>query len=132
MPYVARNAKEFLKTSVGSGQCVAFVQAAAQTGHTSGWKKGEQVQGAVLTPGTAIATFSADGKYENNTSGKSHAAIYMGQDANGVKVYDQWMYMETDADGKKTKKARMVDERTIRFSPHKKAVNDGRNYFVIE
>lgn len=132
MPYVARNAKEYLKKSVGSGQCVAFVQAAAQTGHTSGWKNGERVQGADLTPGTAIATFSANGMCENDTKGKSHAAIYLGQDANGVKVYDQWMYVETDADGKKTKKARAVDERTIRFAPHKKAVNDGRNYYVIE
>jgi hypothetical protein len=132
MPYVARNAKEYLSKSVGSGQCVAFVQAAAQTGHTSGWTKGERVQGAELTPGTAIATFSSNGKYGNDTHGNSHAAIYLGQDADGLNVYDQWMYAETDANGKRVMKPQKVSERTIRFAPNKKAVNDGRNYFVIE
>ncbi len=132
MPYVARNAKDYEGKSIGSGQCVAFVQAAAQTGHTSGWKKGEQVQGATLSPGTAIATFSQSGKYENDTNGRSHAAIYIEQNAEGVKVYDQWMYVETDKHGKSHRKAHNVTVRTIRFAPQKKAVNDGRNYFVIE
>ncbi len=132
MPYIARNAKEYDGKSVGSGQCVAFVQAAAQTSHTSGWTKGEQVQGATLTPGTAIATFSINGKYENDAHGKSHAAIYIGQDAEGVSVYDQWMVVVTEKDGTKTRKAKKVEERKIGFAPQKKAVNDGRNYFVIE
>ncbi len=78
--------------SVGSGQCVALVQAARpEYGRTSGWMRGEKVQGnASIAPGTPIATFSRDGRYTNATDGSSHAALYLGQTAQGVQVLDQW------------------------------------------
>jgi hypothetical protein len=41
-----------------------------------------QVHGASIPYGTAIATFP-NGKYSG------HAAIYTGQDANGIQVWDQ-------------------------------------------
>jgi hypothetical protein len=41
-----------------------------------------QVRGASITSGTAIATFP-NGKYSG------HAAIYVGQDSNGIQVWDQ-------------------------------------------
>ena len=44
-----------------------------------------------LRPGTAIATFDPDGRYGNHTDGRSHAAIYLGQDATGIRVIDQWV-----------------------------------------
>jgi hypothetical protein len=48
---------------------------------------GGQVKGnSNLVPGTAIATFGPDGKYAGG-----HAAVYMGQDQNGIQVMDQWV-----------------------------------------
>lgn len=41
-----------------------------------------------MVPGTAIATFDPSGKYGNHTDGRSHAAIYLGQDATGIQVLD--------------------------------------------
>lgn len=76
--------------SVGSGECVALVQATSNVGKTSTWVPGVQVQGNTnLAAGTVIATFSSDGTY-TNTSGQSHAAIYLGQNDQGIQVMDQW------------------------------------------
>lgn len=42
--------------------------------------------------GAAIATFDpVSAKYGNHTDGRSHAAIYMGPAANGIRVIDQWV-----------------------------------------
>jgi hypothetical protein len=76
--------------SVGSGQCVALVQATSDVGLTSTWTPGDVVQGNTnLAAGTVIATFGSDGTY-TNTVGQSHAAIYLGQDSTGIIVEDQW------------------------------------------
>jgi hypothetical protein len=132
MTYVSANPKKFLNTSVGNGQCVAFVRAAAQVGHTSTWTRGESVRGARLVVGTAIATFDKNGKYANDTSGLSHAAIYLGQDAIGVQVLDQWVKKKHLANGAVDLEVINVHERTLRFQDNASAVNDGRNYYVIE
>lgn len=69
-----------------------------------------------------IATFDANGKYTNSTDGTSHAAIYVGQDAAGLQVWDQWT-------------AQPVHQRTIRFqggAAGVKPVNDGDAFYVIE
>lgn len=81
----------FLGHSVGSGQCVALVRAAHPAlGPSSTWEPGGPVQGnTALQPGTPIATFNGD-RYANATDGSSHAAIYLGQDAHGLQVLDQW------------------------------------------
>lgn len=42
----------------------------------------------ILREGTAIATF-VNGRYPNRASG-NHAALYVGQDAGGIYVIDQW------------------------------------------
>jgi hypothetical protein len=98
-PAVARPAapaamplSRLLGRSVGSGQCVALVQATSpDIGRTAGWVRGEKVQGNfALRPGTPIATFAPDGHYANATDGSSHAALYLGQTAEGVQVLDQW------------------------------------------
>jgi len=89
---VAQGWDSFARQSPGSGQCVVLVQAAdPAVGLTRTWVQGQQVQGnAALVPGTIIATFNSQGQYANATDGSSHAAIYLGQNAQGIQVLDQW------------------------------------------
>jgi len=139
MAYIADKPNDWLTDppkSVGDGQCVAFVKAASGAPETKRWTKGAPVKANPgLTVGTAIATFDSDGTYGNHQDGRSHAAIYMGQDAHGLRVMDQWMTPIKDAKGKITgHKPQPVHLRTIRFW-HKGAVtpnNDGNCYNVIE
>ena len=90
--FVATDYNQYLGQAVGSGQCVALVQAAdPSVGLTATWRQGDAVQGnASLSPGTVIATFDQNGRYANATDGSSHAAIYLGQNAQGIQVEDQW------------------------------------------
>lgn len=90
--FVAASWSQYEGQAVGSGQCVALVQAAdPDVGLTRTWTQGAQVQGNTdLKPGTVIATFGPDGTYTNSLDGSSHAAIYLGQDATGIQVIDQW------------------------------------------
>ncbi|WP_426954466.1 BPSL0067 family protein [Muricoccus radiodurans] len=107
--------------SVGSGQCVALVQAANPAiGPTRGWSRGAAVRGNVaLQPGTAIATFDASGRYANARNGSSHAAIYLGQDATGIQVLDQWA-------------GRAAAVRTIPWSARgATAANTGERFHVV-
>jgi hypothetical protein len=121
MPYIASQPGTYAGRSVGSGQCVAFVQIAASAPLTAQWRRGSKVRGNFALPaGSAIATFDETGRYANSTSGESHAAIYMSQDASGLHVWDQWS-------------GQPVHQREIRFRGGSgKAVNDGDRYFVIE
>ena len=87
--YVCRDPQAFQARVVDNGQCVRFVQVAAGVPHTSRWKCGLKVRGANQIPvGAAIATF-VNGRYPNQSHG-NHAAIYAGQDAAGIWVWDQW------------------------------------------
>ncbi|GAC1342954.1 MAG: hypothetical protein NVSMB18_17900 [Acetobacteraceae bacterium] len=83
---------KYLGRSTGTGQCVALVQSAQPSlGRTRTWSCGDKVQGnTTLAPGTPIATFDRSQRYANATDGSSHAAIYLGQDAHGLQVMDQW------------------------------------------
>jgi len=119
MTYIAKDPSSFKGKVVGSGHCVPYVQAAALAPPTSSWKEGVKVKGALLTAGTAIASFQG-GKYMNDTTGKSHAAIFVSQDANGIVVWDQWI-------------GQPVHTRTIRFqATGATPVNNGNEYSVIE
>ncbi len=82
----------FIGRSAGTGQCVALIYAVSPgIGSTACWGCGEPVQGNTsLRPGTVIATFDKTGRYANARDGSSHAAIYLGQDENGIQVLDQW------------------------------------------
>ena len=86
---------QYIGQSVGSGQCVALVQAASSCGNTSTWQPGTSVTDGNLQPGTVIATFGSNGIYQN-ISGQSHAAIFLDyqRDSNGnitgIQVQDQW------------------------------------------
>jgi len=121
IPGIQRN---YLGKAIGSGQCVAFVEAAAQTPHTAQWKRGGLAAGdTTIAEGTAIATFDPSGTYGNHTDGRSHAAIYVSLAAGqGLVVYDQWL-------------GQPVHRRTILFrdsgyTGH--AVNDGNQFYVVE
>lgn len=113
---------EFLGRSVGSGQCVALVRAALPSlGPSSTWTEGAAVQGNTsLAPGTPIATFGAASTYANATDGSSHAALYLGQDAQGLKVLDQWQ-------------GRAAAVRTIPWNhPGASAANTGSAFHVVQ
>ena len=124
MAYIANSPEQYSGTVIGDGQCVAFVRAASGAPVTSTWTQGAQVRGGNPAIGTAIATFDPDGTYGNHTDGRSHAAIYIGQDATGLHVWDQW----TSPTG-----VQPVHQRTVRFQGGTaKPVNDGDAFYVIE
>jgi len=90
--FIASDYAQYVGRSVGSGQCVALVQAANPSiGSTRNWQCGVPVQGnSDLRPGTIIATFDGSDRYANTLDGRSHAAIYLGQNDRGIQVMDQW------------------------------------------
>ncbi|UXY09462.1 BPSL0067 family protein [Kosakonia sp. ML.JS2a] len=134
MAYIAATPRAYIGQSVGSGQCVAFTQKAANMPRTANWKRGALVKGNMnIAPGTAIATFDDNGQYGNHTDGRSHAAIYMGQDDTGIEVLDQWVGHSTDpVTGAKKAKPMPVSSRHIHFYAQPRAENVGGNYYVVE
>jgi hypothetical protein len=118
---------KYLGHVIGDGQCVALVKLICGCPQTALWKRGALVKGIPILPGTAIATFappSAEhphGLYENDTHGRSHAALYLGQDAVGIRVLDQWI-------------GQPAHERVIRFKAGQNTTkaNDGDAFYVIE
>jgi hypothetical protein len=125
MPYIASDPKRYAGSSVGDGQCVAYVRAASGAPHALAWTKGASVKEAGnLFPGTVIATFDANGKYGNRKDGTSHAAIFLRMTAGGIVVLDQWV----------TRGVRQpAHERMIRFNnPGAKKINSGDAYFVVD
>ncbi len=130
-PYVARDPGGLAGgPQVGSGECVALVQQATGAPLTSDWRRGAVVQGNLaLVPGTAIATFGPDGRYGSRTDGSSHAAIYLGQDAEGINIIDQW---NVRVDGRIVRR-RAPTTRYIPFDdPSRAQVDQGRFYHVVE
>ena len=82
-----------------------------------------------IRPGTAIATFDRDGHYGNHTDGRSHAAIYLGQDAERIHVIEQWNVW----DHGQLVKHIAPHERIISFNnPKVQSINQGENYYVVE
>jgi hypothetical protein len=117
--YFAANPECHHGQAVGSGHCVAFVQAAANCPHTSHWRPGRRVRGGQVERGTAIATFQ-EGRYGNHTDGRSHAAILLAEEGGGLRVLDQW-------------RGQPVHERVIRFKGGQGTPNnDGDAFRVIE
>jgi len=124
--YVADNPGQWLgQPSVGTGECVLLVQQATGTPRSTQWRPGIDVQGnTAIRPGTAIATFDANGHYSG------HAAIYLGQDANGIRVIDQWN--NRDREGRITSQ-HAPSERTLPFGdPRHSRINRGDSYRVLE
>jgi hypothetical protein len=123
MSYVATDSASLNGKTVGSGQCVAFVQQVSGAPPTSQWNQGKRVKGDMtIAKGTAIATFGSKGTYTNSLDGTSHAAIYVSQDGLGITVWDQW-------------KGQPVHQRVIRFqkgASEAKPVNNGDAFYVID
>jgi hypothetical protein len=83
------------------------------------WRPLEVKGNSNLVPGTASATFGPDGKYAGG-----HAAVYMGQDQNGIQVMDQW----AERPGRS---AHPVAPRTIRWDGATPS-NNGSLFHVIK
>jgi hypothetical protein len=121
MIWRASRPEAFIFQVVGDGHCVAFVRQASGAPHTSGWRRGQKVRTMDASQaGLAIATFNdADDRYGNHTDGRSHTAILISRQADGLLVYDQWL-------------GHPVQQRVIRYRAGKgQPVNDGDAYHVI-
>jgi hypothetical protein len=119
--FIADNAHAELGKVVGNGHCVRLCQWVSTVPHTSRWEPGVKVRGGNVPKGAIIATFDpATRRYENDIKGRSHAAVFLEEREDGLRVLDQWL-------------GRVVSERTIRFKggsqPH---VDDGDSYYVVE
>jgi hypothetical protein len=120
LAFVAADPQRFAGQVVGDGHCVAYVRAAANVPHTSEWRRGDPARGSNLASGTAIATFHDRGHYENDTTGKSHAAILIAAQSDGLLVWDQWL-------------GTPVHQRVIRFRDGAGVkTNDGDAFHSIE
>jgi hypothetical protein len=120
MAWIIEGAEEYLGQRVANGQCVRFLQEAGGLPHTSKWRPGDKVRGSGCEPGTCIATFDPNGRYGNHVDGRSHAAIFLEERAEGLLVIDQWV-------------GHPVAHRTIRFRGGSgRRVNDGDAFCIIE
>jgi hypothetical protein len=120
MAWIARDPENYAGQRVHSGHCVRYVQECTGCPHTSKWARGVKVRGSGAEFGTAIATFDYDGTYGNHTDGRSHAAIFIEELSDGLRVWDQWV-------------GNPVSQRTIWFRGGTgRAVNDGDMFYVIE
>lgn len=110
--------------SIGDGECVALVRKATGAPLAKTWQPGLRVQGnTAIQPGAAIATFDKNGHYVG------HAAIYLGQNAGGIQVIDQWN--NYGKNGVIITKQN-PHERTIRFGGSETNVaNQGERYNVV-
>lgn len=120
MSFKAVDPLRYMGQVVDNGHCVRFVQEVARMPHTSEWRRGVKVRGNNVPQFTIIATFAADGRYENRTDGHSHAAVLLAEVEDGLGVLDQWQ-------------GHPVAERIIRFRGGEgKKVNDGDAFYVVE
>ena len=117
MPYVdSAIDHRRLGESIGTGECVALVEAWAGAPRAGSWTPGLKVldNSTQIARGTAIATF-VEGHYPTTDR---HAAIFLHGTADGFRVIDQWHGQGSH-------------ERTIHFGSHSRQ-NDPNAYYVIE
>ena len=110
----------------GHTECVEFILQTLDGPGTPDWRAGRKIvplePGAPdpVAKGTAIATF-VGGVYPQAGNTGKHAAIYLGQNSEGIQVLDQWR-----AQGR-------VLQRTIPWKPRRPGLsNDGKAFSVIE
>lgn len=110
-------------------ECAALVQQTTRAPNTSLWRTGTKVKDALpaeIEPGTAIATFDANGRYPMTDPPGRHAAIYVSHDANGITVVDQWAGGRVP---KPTPGERVIAYRGPALTDWQ---NNGDYYYVIE
>ena len=119
--------------SVRDGECVSLVKQATGAPLTTRWIRGVRVKGAKLASGTAIATFGPNGRYAG------HAALYLGQNAEGIRVVDQSGRRPAvrNAKGKLIQAARSAQPPAIRIIKWASRgghgeVDNGDLYFVVK
>ena len=124
VPEIYRNRS--FPASDGTTQCVEFIKQTLNAPRTGAWSEGTKVKKLSagdkdpISKGTAIATF-VNRLYPQHGSTGKHAAIYLGQNAEGIQVLDQW-----EIQGK-------VLPRTIPWKPRRPGLsNDGNAFSVIE
>lgn len=107
------------KTPVGTGECAVLPQwFNSAIPHTCHWKRGGPVKGRVLIPGTVIATFNSNGDYVNRHG--FHTALYVGQDAQGIKVIEQFSSLPA------------IRLHKYHFGDPTSMENNADNYYVVE
>lgn len=106
--------------SSGHAECVEFIRQTLGAPPTDSWREGKKVTQGDLTilPGTPIATF-INGKYPQAGATGKHAAIYLGQNAQGIQVLDQW------------RSQGVVKPRTIKWHPTDHSLSDNGNAFSV-
>jgi len=124
MPYIAHDLEHKLAgngtSMVGNGQCVSLVKAWTGAPPSSLWRQGQKVRGnGMISRGTAIATF-VNGVYPNWIHG-NHAAIFLYETADGIRVIDQWT----------GRTHHYPQERTIHWGGDNLS-NNGNAYYVVE
>lgn len=120
MPFVASRHEHLIGQSVGTGHCVAFVREVTGAPITTQWRRGDPVRGGNHAMGTAIATFDNNGRYGNHVDGRSHCAVLIAENEDGLLVADQWV-------------GQSVHQRVIRFRGGSgDAANDGDRFYAIE
>ncbi len=112
--------------AAGQTECVEFIKQTLNAPATKLWREGTRVRKLnsgerdTIARGAAIATFVA-GRYPQHGITDKHAAIYLGQNSEGIQVLDQW-----------NEKGRVLP-RTIPWKPHRPGLsNDGNAFSVIE
>lgn len=112
--------------SEGHTECVEFIKQTLGAPSTPLWREGARIRRLnsgeqdPVPRGTAIATF-VSGRYPQHGNTGKHAAIYMGQNAEGIQVLDQWRALGR------------VLPRTIPWQPRRPGLsNDGSAFSVIE
>lgn len=120
MPHVSRDHQRHTGRVLGNGHCVAFARECCGLPPTAEWRRGDPVRGSDCAPGTAIATFDSNGRYGNHVDGRSHAAILLAENVDGLLVLDQWI-------------GQPVHQRVIRYrGGNGDPVNDGDAFYTIE
>ena len=84
------------------GQCAQLAQALRpDIGVVVHWTRGAQVKGNLsLVPGTVIAIFDSNGRYlgqkhHSHAGGVAHTALYVGQNARGIRIVNQYANKDT-------------------------------------
>lgn len=119
--------KPAYKNAKGEAQCVELIKQTLGAPTTPNWKEGKKITkgDTSIPPGTPIATF-VGGKYPQGQGkqayGNQHAAIYLGQNDQGIVVLEQ------------SKDHDKLSVRTIKWTnPNNKGLsNNGSAFSVIE